>query len=89
MGAVLTFLFGLFGLLVGGHFVVGNSSRIGVRLGLTPTIVGLTIVAAGTSAPELVGLPSALPLSRSQPASLFRGLNRSRPRLGSPSSSSG
>lgn len=53
MIAALTFLAGLGGLLVGGHFVVEGSSRLGARFGLTPMVIGLTIVAAGTSAPEL------------------------------------
>ncbi len=48
-----TFLVGLVGLLLGGSLVVRGASRLGLRLGLTPSVVGLTIVAAGTSAPEL------------------------------------
>ena len=53
MNPVLSFLLGLCGLLVAGHLVVGGASGIGRRFGLTPTVVGLTVVAAGTSAPEL------------------------------------
>jgi len=53
MIATLTFLGGLFGLLVAGHLVVDGASKIGERLGLTPMVIGVTIVAAGTSAPEL------------------------------------
>lgn len=53
MIAVLSFLGGLAGLLAGGHLVVKGASRIGARFGLTPMVIGLTIVAAGTSAPEL------------------------------------
>ncbi len=53
MIAALTFLAGLVGLLFGGHLVVDGASRIGRRFGLTPMVIGLTIVAAGTSAPEL------------------------------------
>ena len=51
--AVATFLAGLAGLLVGGHLVVDGASKIGARVGLPPMVIGLTIVAAGTSAPEL------------------------------------
>lgn len=51
--AAVTFIVGLFGLLISGHFVVSAASAIGRRFGLTPMVVGLTIVAAGTSAPEL------------------------------------
>lgn len=53
MIAALTFLAGLAGLLVGGHLVVEGASKIGARFGLTPMVIGLTFVAAGTSAPEL------------------------------------
>jgi len=34
------------------EFFVASSSRLAIRMGLTPLIVGLTIVAYGTSAPE-------------------------------------
>ncbi len=50
---VISFLGGLVGLLIGGHFVVDGAARLGARFGLTPTVIGLTIVAGGTSAPEL------------------------------------
>lgn len=53
MIAALTFLGGLAALLVCGHLVVDGASKLGARFGLTPMVVGLTIVAAGTSAPEL------------------------------------
>ncbi|MGB5755590.1 MAG: calcium/sodium antiporter [Acidimicrobiales bacterium] len=53
MTAALSFLGGLGALLIAGHLVVRASSTIGVRFGLTPNVIGLTIVAAGTSAPEL------------------------------------
>jgi cation:H+ antiporter len=33
--------------------VVAGASQLGARFGLTPTVIGLTIVAGGTSAPEL------------------------------------
>lgn len=51
--AVVSFLGGLIGLLIGGHFVVDGASKIGARFGLSPMVIGLTVVAAGTSAPEL------------------------------------
>ena len=38
----------------GAELVVRYASRLGLRLGLSPLFVGLTIVAAGTSMPELV-----------------------------------
>lgn len=45
---------GLFGLVAGGQLVVMNSVNIANELGVSEKIVELTIVAAGTSLPELV-----------------------------------
>ncbi|MGZ0175860.1 MAG: calcium/sodium antiporter [Acidimicrobiales bacterium] len=53
MTATFTFLGGLALLLLAGSVVVSSASAIGRHFGLTPMVVGLTIVAAGTSAPEL------------------------------------
>jgi len=47
-------LIGLTGLIMGGQFVVFNSVKIANSLGISEKIIGLTIVAAGTSLPELV-----------------------------------
>lgn len=47
-------LIGLSGLIVGGQFVVSNSVNVANSLGISEKIIGLTIVAAGTSLPELV-----------------------------------
>lgn len=47
-------LIGLSGLIVGGQLVVMNSVSIASTLGVSEKIIGLTIVAAGTSLPELV-----------------------------------
>ncbi len=45
----------------GAELLVGGSSRLALRLGVTPLVVGLTIVAFGTSAPELaVSIDSTL-----------------------------
>lgn len=44
---------GLVFLIVGGRLVVVNSVEIASALGISQTIIGLTIVAAGTSLPEL------------------------------------
>ncbi|MEO1618728.1 MAG: calcium/sodium antiporter [Planctomycetota bacterium] len=42
------------GLLVGGgELLVGGASRLAARIGISPLVVGLTVVAFGTSAPEL------------------------------------
>jgi cation:H+ antiporter len=45
---------GLLGLFFGGNWLVDGASRIAKQLGVPPLIVGLTIVAFGTSAPELM-----------------------------------
>jgi cation:H+ antiporter len=47
-------LFGIFGLIIGGKLVVDNSTDIATELGVSQKIIGLTIIAAGTSLPELV-----------------------------------
>jgi len=45
---------GLSGLVIGGHLVVTNAVNVANSLGVSEKIIGLTIVAAGTSLPELV-----------------------------------
>lgn len=45
---------GLILLYFGAESLVRGSSRLALRLGVTPLVVGLTVVAFGTSAPELV-----------------------------------
>lgn len=60
MSPYLVFLLGLSGLLVAGHLLVTGAITIGRRLGLTPTVIGLTIVAAGTSGPELAVFAEAV-----------------------------
>lgn len=47
-------LVGLGGLVLGGQLVITNSVSISNSLGVSEKIIGLTIVAAGTSLPELV-----------------------------------
>lgn len=49
----LFILVGLAFLILGGRLVVVNSVQIAESLGISQTIIGLTIVAAGTSLPEL------------------------------------
>jgi len=44
---------GLLALYIGGEALVRGASGIGVRFGMSPMLVGLTIVAFATSAPEL------------------------------------
>jgi len=45
---------GLLAIIFGGDFVVDSASHIALSFGLSNTLVGLTIVAIGTSLPELV-----------------------------------
>ena len=51
---VAMLLLGLLLLLAGGGGLVSGASRLATRLGVSPLMVGLTVVAFGTSAPELV-----------------------------------
>ncbi len=45
---------GIAAIVFGGDMVVDNASKIAVALGMSENLVGLTIVAVGTSLPELV-----------------------------------
>jgi len=49
----LLFLAGLGLLTGGGHFLVTGASRLARRFGVSSLVIGLTVVAWGTSAPEL------------------------------------
>lgn len=49
----LFIIIGLAGLVIGGHMVVTNAVSMATKMGVSETIIGLTIVAAGTSLPEL------------------------------------
>lgn len=58
---VLLLLAGLVLLYFGGEYLVRGSSSLALQLGLTPLMVGLTVVAFGTSSPELaVSMQAAL-----------------------------
>ena len=50
---VLVLLFGLVLLVVGSDALVRGAAALARRLGISPLVVGLTVVALGTSAPEL------------------------------------
>lgn len=52
--AVIMVIFGLAGIIIGGQFVVNSASAIAASFGISETLIGLTIVAIGTSLPELV-----------------------------------
>lgn len=50
---VLMFLLGLVVLTIGADVMVRGASRLALTLGISPLVVGLTVVAFGTSAPEM------------------------------------
>lgn len=52
--SVLLTLVGLACIVIGGQVVVNNAKDIAAALGMSETLIGLTIVAIGTSLPELV-----------------------------------
>lgn len=52
--SIIFMIIGLTAIICGGNFVVDNASIIAKSLGLSETLIGLTIVAIGTSLPELV-----------------------------------
>ncbi len=49
----INLLIGLVGLVVGGEFLVRGATRLAATLGIPSIVIGLTVVAFGTSAPEL------------------------------------
>jgi cation:H+ antiporter len=50
---IVQFVGGLVVLVFGADILVRGASRLAVRFGISPLVVGLTVVAYGTSAPEL------------------------------------
>lgn len=58
---LVLFVVGLLVLVGGAESLVRGSSALALRLGITPLVIGLTVVAFGTSSPELaVSIESAL-----------------------------
>lgn len=53
MFSIFLALAGLILLIIGGETVVKSSSRLAESFGVSPLVIGLTVVAFGTSAPEL------------------------------------
>lgn len=51
---ILLLIAGLVALVMGGESLVRGASSLAIRIHLSPLVVGLTIVAFGTSAPELL-----------------------------------
>lgn len=50
---LLLFVAGLIGLIAGAELLVRGASKLALSFGISPLVVGLTIVAFGTSSPEL------------------------------------
>lgn len=61
LSTILILVLGLVTLIVGGEVLVKGASKLALRFNVSSLVVGLTVVAFGTSAPELlVSLNSAL-----------------------------
>lgn len=65
---VLAIVFGLGGLVLGSDMFVDSASAIAQDLGVSEAIIGLTIVAGGTSLPELVSSVIAVTKNKGQMA---------------------
>jgi cation:H+ antiporter len=58
---LISFTFGLVALVVGAQALVRGASKLALLLGVSPLVIGLTIVSLGTSAPEVaVSIGAAL-----------------------------
>ena len=64
--SIIFMLIGLAGIIIGGDLVVDSASAIAIAFGMSETLVGLTIVAIGTSLPELVTSITALKKGENQ-----------------------
>lgn len=64
--SILLIIVGLAGIILGGDLVVDSASYIAIAFGMSETLVGLTIVAIGTSLPELVTSITALKKGENQ-----------------------
>ena len=70
------FVVGLLAVIGGAELVVRGGSRIAARFGISPMVIGVTVVAVGTSAPELaIGVDAALRGSGSLAVGNIAGTN--------------
>ncbi|HEY7796339.1 MAG TPA: calcium/sodium antiporter, partial [Microbacteriaceae bacterium] len=53
MISALIFTAGLVALIIGGETIVRAGSKLAARIGVSPMVIGLTVVSLGTSAPEM------------------------------------
>lgn len=61
LSIILYFIGGLIVLIVGAELLVRGSSRLAAAFGVSPLVIGLTIVALGTASPEIaVSLQAAV-----------------------------
>jgi cation:H+ antiporter len=51
--SILLFIFGLIVLILGADLLVRGASRLAAAFGVSPLVIGLTIVAIGTASPEI------------------------------------
>lgn len=54
LGKIVSIIIGAIGIVLGGQLVVDSATNIAYSIGMSEKLVGLTIVAMGTSLPELV-----------------------------------
>jgi cation:H+ antiporter len=59
IATLIFFVFGFVGLILGGELLVRGSSHLAAAVGIPPLIVGLTVVAFGTSSPEIAVMAQA------------------------------
>ncbi len=52
--SIIFIIIGIAAIILGGNLVVNGASTIAEKLGMSQTLIGMTIVAVGTSLPELV-----------------------------------
>ncbi len=57
---VLKFIFGTAGIVIGADLLVDNGSEIARAIGISERIIGVTLVAVGTSLPELITTVTAI-----------------------------
>jgi len=70
------FVIGLLAVIGGAELVVRGGTRIAARFGISPMVIGVTIVAIGTSTPELaIGIDAALRDSGSLAVGNIAGTN--------------